>query len=105
MKNLHGRNAIIIGASKGAGTHIAATLVREGVHVALMAPLLLMRMVLPVMIEHGYGHIVNASSVSGKRGLPYEATYSASKAAVVEWSNALRIELEGAGVGISGVNP
>ncbi len=185
MRDLHGKNVIITGSSRGMGVCIAAALAREGANIALVArtandlrsvadelsrhgtrviiipaditrandrinllkcaevelgqidvlvnnagvaqwipfceqketeilriietnllvPLLLTRMVLPAMIERGYGHIVNIGSGSGKRGVPYEATYSASKAGLVEWSNALAMELEGTGVGLSVLCP
>ncbi|MBW1899628.1 MAG: SDR family NAD(P)-dependent oxidoreductase, partial [Deltaproteobacteria bacterium] len=42
----------------------------------LIAPMLLTRMVLPDMLNRGSGHIVSMSSLGGKRGNPYDATYS-----------------------------
>jgi short-subunit dehydrogenase len=71
----------------------------------LIAPMLLTRMVLPQMLARKSGHIVTIASLSGKKGVPYEATYSASKAGLIQWCNALYMELEGAGVGVSVVIP
>ncbi len=69
------------------------------------APLLLSRLLLPGMIERRCGHIVSMASVVGKQGLGYEAAYSASKAALVEWTGALRDELQGSGVSASVICP
>jgi short-subunit dehydrogenase len=71
----------------------------------LIAPMLLIRELLPAMLERGTGHIVNMASMSGKKGLPYGATYAASKAGIIEWTQAMRFELEGTGVGASVVVP
>lgn len=45
--------------------------------------------------QQGSGHIVAISSVAGFRGLPSSAVYSASKAAVTTFMEALRAELHG----------
>ncbi len=75
--------------------------IRRIIEVNLLAPLFLTRLVLPGMLERGRGHIVTISSLGGKKGAPYEASYAASKAGLIEWTNALRLELEGSGVGAS----
>jgi short-subunit dehydrogenase len=71
----------------------------------LVAPLLLSRLVLEKMIERGRGHVVTISSLGGKKGSPYSATYAASKAGLIAWTNGLRAELEGTGVGASVICP
>jgi NADP-dependent 3-hydroxy acid dehydrogenase YdfG len=48
------------------------------------------------MIRQGRGHIVNISSIYGNAGVAGAAVYSATKAAVVALSNALRAETQGA---------
>ena len=45
------------------------------------------------MLETNYGYIVNLSSVAAFGGYPYSADYSASKAAVLNFSETLRSEL------------
>jgi 3-oxoacyl-[acyl-carrier protein] reductase len=45
----------------------------------LRGPFLMIRALTPLMIEAGYGHIVNISSLAGKNPLPGGAAYSASK--------------------------
>lgn len=63
------------------------------------------RSVLPLMIRQGFGHIVNISSTAGRRGFPMEAGYCASKFAITGFSEALRMELHGTGVGVSVLSP
>ena len=48
------------------------------------------------MIRQGGGHIVNIASIYGNAGVAGAAVYSATKAAVVTVSNALRVEAQGA---------
>lgn len=71
----------------------------------LVAPLLLSRLVLEKMIERGRGHVVMMSSLGGKKGSPFSATYAATKAGLVAWTSGLRAELEGTGVGASVICP
>jgi NAD(P)-dependent dehydrogenase (short-subunit alcohol dehydrogenase family) len=63
------------------------------------------RAVLPTMQREGRGHIVNIASVAGKVGVPGAAVYSATKHAVIGFSEALRRELEAGPVGVSYVMP
>lgn len=61
--------------------------------------------VLPGMIARGRGHIVGVSSVAGHRGLPWMASYSASKAALSVYLEALRPALKRRGVTITTACP
>jgi short-subunit dehydrogenase len=61
--------------------------------------------VLPGMIARGRGHIVGVSSVAGYRGLPWMASYSASKAALSAYLEALRPALKRRGVTITTACP
>lgn len=61
--------------------------------------------VIPIMRRQGGGHIINVSSVAGKRGLPLSGVYSATKFALQGLSEALRLELEGTRIHVSVVNP
>lgn len=69
------------------------------------APMQLARAVLPQMIAQGGGRIVNIGSMFGSIGFPLFAAYSASKFALRGFSQALRRELAGTGVGVSYVSP
>jgi 3-oxoacyl-[acyl-carrier protein] reductase len=50
-------------------------------------------LVLPEMLERRRGHIINISSIAGRIGAPFEAAYTASKFAMVGFSEALAIEV------------
>ncbi|WP_286885232.1 SDR family oxidoreductase [Aneurinibacillus sp. UBA3580] len=63
------------------------------------------KVVLPHMLERRSGHIVNVASVAGKLATPKSSGYSASKFAVIGFTQSLRQELHGSGVSISAVNP
>ena len=55
------------------------------------------RAIVPLMLENGYGRIVNIASVAGKEGNPNASAYSASKAAVIGLTKSLGKELAGKG--------
>jgi short-subunit dehydrogenase len=63
------------------------------------------RAVVPGMIERRRGHIVTMGSIAGRIGSPFEAIYSATKFAGVGLTEALVVELEPYGIGVSLVNP
>ena len=48
--------------------------------------------------EHRNALVVNLSSISGKSGQPWLSVYSATKAAVVGWTQAMNKELNGEGI-------
>lgn len=61
--------------------------------------------VAPGMAERGRGHIINVASAVGRVALAHGATYSASKFAVVGFTEALRQELAPQGVEVTMVLP
>jgi len=56
---------------------------------------------LPHMVEQGSGHIALMASVDGRKGLPLDAPYAASKFAMVGFGDVLRQELRPHGVEVS----
>ncbi len=70
-----------------------------------IAPIALANAVLPHMLEQEKGQIVNLGSIFGSIGFPCFASYSASKFALRGFSEALRRELAGTGVGVTYVAP
>ncbi|MBD2344729.1 SDR family NAD(P)-dependent oxidoreductase [Anabaena subtropica] len=71
----------------------------------LLAVMELTRLLLPSMMERGSGRIVNIASLAGKKGVAFNSVYSASKAGLMMWTDAMRQELVGTGVNISVVCP
>lgn len=60
---------------------------------------------LPYMRKKGSGKIVAIGSVAGHVSIPFQAMYSASKAALHAITDALRLELSGSGVQVCIVEP
>jgi len=53
---------------------------------------------LPGMVARGRGAVINVASVAGFAPMSYTATYAATKAFVIAFSEAVAVELEGTGV-------
>lgn len=81
----------------------AATL--EMLAVNLAAPIRLTAALGPGMVERGRGHIVNVASIAGTLGVAHEAVYAASKGGLIAFSESVRYELAGTGVGVTVVVP
>jgi short-subunit dehydrogenase len=60
---------------------------------------------LPRMITRGGGQIAVMSSLAGFFGLPYSASYNASKAAVRVWGESIRCVLKKNAIGVSVICP
>ncbi|WP_422392740.1 SDR family NAD(P)-dependent oxidoreductase [Mesobacillus harenae] len=62
-------------------------------------------MVVPGMRERRTGHIINIASQAGKIATPKSSVYSATKHAVLGYSNSLRMELNDWNIHVTSVNP
>lgn len=71
----------------------------------LRAPFLLVRRFLPGLRERGRGHLVHLGSVAGRRALPGNAAYGASKFGLRGLHRVLREELRGTGICSTLVEP
>lgn len=67
--------------------------VKKIIEVNLMGAVYAVTAVLPQMIEQNSGQLVAISSLAGFRGLPRSASYSASKAAMTNFFESLRLDL------------
>jgi len=74
-------------------------------HVNLRAPFLVIRAVLPGMLERGSGTVVSIGSVAGRKAFPGNAAYSASKYGLRGLHEVLVEELRGTGVRATLVEP
>ena len=73
--------------------------------VNLIAAIELTRLVLPNMLNKRSGHIVNIASFATQKGHPYDSVYSASKAGLLMWADALRDELAPTDIIVSNICP
>lgn len=71
----------------------------------VLAPMRLARLALPGMREAGEGRIVNVSSIYGRTSTPLTGWYQGSKQALEGLTDALRMEVAGAGVKVVLVEP
>lgn len=55
--------------------------------------------------KQGYGHIALCGSVAGYRGLPNGQPYCATKAAIISYTESLKIELEPHNIKVQVINP
>ncbi len=99
------------GLVNNAGAHFrgpletrSASEVGTMVDVNLRAPLVLTRLALPYLREHG-GFVINVASLAGKVPLDGAATYSATKFGLRAFTYAMAEELRGSGITVSAVSP
>jgi uncharacterized protein len=59
----------------------------------------------PAMVKRGRGAVLNVASLIAFQPVPFQATYGATKAAVLSFSDALHEELRGTGVTVTSVCP
>jgi short-subunit dehydrogenase len=79
--------------------------IQNVVDVNLMGVLHATRAFLPPMLARGHGHIVNVASLAGLFATPGSAVYSATKHAVVAFSEALNYDTAPRNVLVTSVNP
>lgn len=71
----------------------------------LRAPILATRLVLPDMIAHRQGSIVNIASVAGRRGRAGEAAYAAAKFGLMGFTESLFAEVRDHGIKVCAICP
>lgn len=107
---LSGRRVDVLINNAGFGTHgllgeLDATREREMIAVNIDALVRLSLAVLPGMLERRFGRILNVASTSAFQPVPYQATYGASKAFVLSFSQAMWAETRRSGVGVTALCP
>jgi len=104
-----GRLDILV-ANAGVGAYgpfldLSPEFLDEMIDVNLKGTIYAVRSALPYLIESGEADIVTLASEAGRRGLPYEAVYCASKFGQVGFTRALDHELREKGVRCTNVCP
>jgi uncharacterized protein len=79
--------------------------IRDIMEINVRALVELTRAFLPAMVERGQGAIVNVVSMSAFQPVPFLATYAASKAFVLSFTESLAHELRGTGVKVQALCP
>ncbi|WP_371402889.1 SDR family NAD(P)-dependent oxidoreductase [Kribbella sp. NBC_00662] len=106
---VHGRIDVLV-ANAGLGwsgpfVQMRAEEIDQLVALDLLAPLQLVRRLLPSMVERGSGHIALVGSIAGRTAVAGEAVYAATKAALDVFAESLRLEIRGTGVSVSLIIP
>ena len=97
-------NAGIAGAAKKTWD-LAPREWMEVIEINLFGVYLCCHFVVPHMMEHKYGRIVNISSIAGKEGNPNASHYSAAKAGVIALTKSLGKELATSGILVNCITP
>lgn len=63
------------------------------------------RAIVPLMLDQGYGRIVNVASIAGKEGNANASAYSASKAGVIAFTKSLGKETAGRNIAVNCITP
>lgn len=79
--------------------------IQEMFQVNVFAMMYLSQLVAIEMIEKGKGQIILVGSMAGKVPTPMTTAYSASKAAIIGYADALRLELQEVNISVTTVNP
>ena len=109
VKALAGRVDILVNCAgfgiSGAVEFTDAADARRQMEVNFFGAVNLTKAVLPLMRRQGGGRVVNVSSVAAPAAIPFQAFYSASKAALNAYTAALANEVRPFGVTVTAVQP
>jgi uncharacterized protein len=101
-------DALVLNAGVGNGGPFLETSLEGDLDVIALnveAPVRLAKALLPAMVERGEGRVLLTASTASLMPGPYYATYAASKAFVLSFSEALRYELKDTGVTVTALLP
>jgi short-subunit dehydrogenase len=99
---------LVANAGVSENTHAArfdAAAVERLMRVNFLGAVYAVEAVLPAMLARDAGHLVAVGSLAGLGGLPLSAAYSASKAALMDFFEALRVDLRRTGIAVTVVAP
>ncbi|MDP2226939.1 MAG: SDR family NAD(P)-dependent oxidoreductase [Moraxellaceae bacterium] len=96
-------NAGVLGWRRAGDGNIAED--RRIIQTNLMGAIAVIDAAVAFFKRQGRGHIAGVSSLSAYRGIPGSGAYSASKAALTNYLEALRMEISSKGIAVSIVHP
>lgn len=79
--------------------------VRQLVEVNLLGAFTFAACVVPQLLRQGAGQIAFVASIAGYRGLPKALAYGPTKAALINFAEALYLDLRPRGIGVRVINP
>lgn len=91
--------------SAGKFTELDGAAEAQMVRLNCEAPVALASVYAKEMVGRGSGAILNVASSAGFQPIPKQATYAATKAFMLNWSDALHAELKGPGVAVTALCP
>lgn len=108
--NLHGRIDILVANAGIAGPNHPTWEypIEEWKHIIdvnLLGVFLCCRAIVPHMLRHEYGRILNVASIAGKEGNPTASAYSASKAGVIALTKSLAKETAHKNIAVNCITP
>ena len=78
---------------------------KQIIEVDLIGVFLCCRAVVPFMLQHKYGRIVNVASIAGKEGNPNASAYSSAKAGVIAFTKSLGKEVADQNIAVNCITP
>ncbi|GAB3554325.1 SDR family NAD(P)-dependent oxidoreductase [Spirosoma fluminis] len=110
LTTLQGQRLILVnnaGVALGSGTFSTTDLTDFEwlLNINLWGVIRMAKAFLPYMLDQKQGHIVNVSSVFGLAGVMHQSAYCTAKFGVRGFTDTLRMELLGTGVGVTCVHP
>jgi short-subunit dehydrogenase len=101
----HGRiDRLILNAGGGGRTppeQLTSADMRAAFDLNLFGVVNFVEAALPALLQQGRGQIVAIGSIAGFRGLPHAASYGASKAALMNYMESLRVDLAPRGIAVT----
>jgi short-subunit dehydrogenase len=101
----HGRiDRLILNAGGGGRTppeQLTAAEMRAAFDLNVMGVAYAVEAALPALLRQGSGQIVAIGSIAGFRGLPHAASYGAAKAALMNYTESLRLDLAPKGIAVT----
>jgi 3-oxoacyl-[acyl-carrier protein] reductase len=78
---------------------------RQVIDVNLVGAALLTKLVLPGMIEHQYGKIINIASIGGRKGAKGRTAYRVTKAGLISLTESVAAEVKEHGIDVNAICP
>jgi short-subunit dehydrogenase len=107
-RELGSLDMVIANAGVGGSTHssrLSLDEIARMIDVNVRGAMATLAAAIPIMLAQKGGHLVGVTSLAGRRALPASAVYSASKAALSTFLEALTLDLAAAGIRVTDVQP